>query len=87
MEHVIYKTVGDIQLKLHLFRPKIGVRSAIVFFFGGGWAGGNPEQFYPHCRHFSERGMVAAAAEYRVRDRHGTTPFECGIKPPVSLSR
>jgi acetyl esterase/lipase len=48
-----------------------------VFFFGGGWTGGNPRQFFPHCRHLASQGMVAVSAEYRVRSRHGTTPFEC----------
>ena len=50
---------------------------AMVFFFGGGWVGGSPKQFFPHCRYFAARGMVAMAAEYRVKSKHGTTPFEC----------
>ena len=49
----------------------------IVFFFGGGWISGTPEQFFPHCRYLSERGMVAASAEYRIRDSHGTDPAAC----------
>jgi len=80
MEQITYKSIGPVELKLHLFRPAApssGLRSAIVFFFGGGWATGSPGTFYQHCRHLAERGMLAAAAEYRVRDRHGTTAFEC----------
>ena len=79
MEQITYKSVGATDLKLHLFRPVslVGLRAAIVFFFGGGWTAGTPATFYPHCRYLAERGMLAAAAEYRVRDRHGTTPFEC----------
>lgn len=81
MEQITYKSVGTVELKLHLFRaaaPAAGLlRSAIVFFFGGGWTTGSPGTFYPHCRHLAERGMLAAAAEYRVRDRHGTTASEC----------
>jgi len=80
MDRVIYKQVGKIELKLDLFRPAhqtTGLRSAIVFFYGGGWAKGRLETFHPHCRYFADRGMLAAAAEYRVRDQHGTTPFEC----------
>jgi acetyl esterase len=49
----------------------------IVFFFGGGWIGGTPTQFFPHCQYLASRGMVAMSAEYRVQSRHGTTPFEC----------
>ena len=79
-EEMIYKSIGDIQLKLHLFSPSgrgTGSRlPAIVFFFGGGWTGGTPEQFFPHCEYFTSRGLVALSAEYRVQSRHGTTPFE-----------
>ena len=77
----VYKTVGEARLRLHIFSPtdlrQGDRRAAIVFFFGGGWVGGNPRQFFPHCQYFSSRGMVAISAEYRVRSRHGTTPFEC----------
>ena len=74
-----YKTVGDVQLKLHVFDPANNEknRPAIVFFFGGGWNGGSPSQFYPHCRHLAEQGMVAISAEYRVKSRNNTTPFQC----------
>jgi len=76
-----YKKVGDVALKLHVFEPKghkpTDKRAAIVFFFGGGWNGGSPTQFYPHCAHLAEKGVFAAAAEYRVKTRNGTTPFEC----------
>ncbi len=77
----VYKTVGDTQLKLHIFNPKdlksSDQRPAIVFFFGGGWNGGSPSQFYPHCAHLASRGMVAMAADYRVKSRNGTSPREC----------
>lgn len=74
----LYKTVGDVELRLHLFRPQ-GVASAvpgIVFFFGGGWRQGSPLQFLPHAQHLAERGMLVALADYRVLSRHGTTPVE-----------
>jgi acetyl esterase len=76
-----YKQVGDTKLFLHVFEPKGktagGKRPAIVFFFGGGWNGGTPKQFEPHCRHLAARGMVAITAEYRVKSRNKTTPFKC----------
>ncbi|MEZ5327631.1 MAG: alpha/beta hydrolase fold domain-containing protein [Verrucomicrobiales bacterium] len=52
-------------------------RAAIVFFFGGGWVSGTPEQFYPQCRHLADLGMVAISAEYRTRNSHGVTPEKC----------
>ncbi len=80
-EAVVYKTAEQGELRLHVFKPAgwraSDKRAAIVFFFGGGWVGGNPGQFAPHCRHLAARGMVAVSAEYRVEGRHGTTPFEC----------
>ena len=77
----VYKTVGNVELKLHVFYPpdhKPGEkRPCIVFFFGGGWIGGTPKQFYPHCKHLASQGMVACSAEYRVSSKHKTTPKEC----------
>ena len=83
---VVYKiaadsTGADVELKLHIFYPDghtpADNRPAIVFFFGGGWNGGTPSQFYPHCEYLASRGMVAISAEYRVRTRNGTSPREC----------
>lgn len=75
---IVYKTTPQGELRLHVFQCGPGThRPAIVFFFGGGWVSGNPQQFFPHCRHLAAQGMVAVSAEYRVRSRHGTTPFEC----------
>ncbi len=80
-KEVLYKAVGETELKLHVFTPEghraSDKRPAIVFFFGGGWNGGSPSQFYPHCDYLASRGMVAAAAEYRVKSRNKTTPREC----------
>ena len=78
---VMYKAVEGDDLELHVFSPggrKPGDRRpAIVFFFGGGWVGGTPAQFYPHSRYFALRGMVAISAQYRTRNSHGTGPFAC----------
>lgn len=78
---ITYKTVGATRLELHIFEPKghkpSDKRPAVVFFFGGGWVGGTPTQFFPQCAYLASRGMVAASAEYRVKNTHGVTPFEC----------
>lgn len=49
----------------------------MVFFFGGGWTNGSPNQFYAHCKYLASRGMVAMSADYRVKSRQDVTPFEC----------
>jgi acetyl esterase len=82
VEHMVYKEASRSKLVLNVFYPeghdaKKDKRPAIVFFFGGGWSGGNPAQFAPHCEYLASRGMVAMSADYRVRSRQGTPPFEC----------
>ena len=83
---VVYKVAKNkngktVELKLHIFNPAghkaSDKRPAIVFFFGGGWNGGTPSQFYRHSKYLASRGMVAMSAEYRVKSRNGTTPAEC----------
>ncbi|MGB0768105.1 MAG: alpha/beta hydrolase [Phycisphaeraceae bacterium] len=85
-EKRVYKTTVDsdgepVELHLHVFKPEGWTaddeRPAIVFFFGGGWVSGTPMQFYPHCRDLAGRGLVAFSAEYRVKNRHGTSPLAC----------
>lgn len=69
------------QLKLHAFSPEghqvTTQAPAIVFFFGGGWNGGRPKQFYEQARFFADHGFVAISAEYRVKSRNDATPFDC----------
>ncbi len=86
----VYRSVGDVELRIYLCNPKghsaEDNRPAIVFFFGGGWRTGSPQQFLPHCRYLADRGMVAAAADYRVASRHGVTADEC-VKDAKSAVR
>jgi acetyl esterase len=73
-----YKTVGDVKLDLWIFRPeKREPAPAIVFFFGGGWQSGTPQQFEDQCRQLAKRGMVAITADYRVASRHQVKPVQC----------
>ena len=85
-----YKAIGETELSLHIFHPpghKEGASyPAIVFFFGGGWVSGSPEQFYPQSRHLASRGMLAICADYRTENRHGTTPAE-SVKDGKSAMR
>jgi len=78
-EKVVYKTIGEVKLHLHIFRSakKKSSSPAIVFFFGGGWNHGTPGQFEQQCRYLASRGMVAMTAEYRIRNMHGTRAKAC----------
>ena len=74
-----YRKVDSTELKLWIFGesdPK-SPKPAIVFFFGGGWSGGTPEQFESQARYFAKRGMIAITADYRVKSRHGVQVVEC----------
>lgn len=70
MQQINYKTVGETKLTLYVFRSSDTAtnRPAIVFFHGGGWCGGSPQQFFPQCEHLAARGMVAISAQYRLGD-------------------
>jgi acetyl esterase len=76
-----YKTVGQTNLQLYIFSPKdqsaTNRRPAIVFFFGGGWTSGSPQQFEKQCQYLASRGMVAITADYRVASRHHAKPAQC----------
>jgi acetyl esterase/lipase len=87
---VVYKEIDGVQLKLQVFEPEgfqsLEKRPAIVFFFGGGWNSGSPNQFYQQARAFADLGLVAFSADYRVKSRNKTTPFEC-VKDAKSAVR
>ncbi|MGF1581957.1 MAG: alpha/beta hydrolase [Gemmataceae bacterium] len=78
---VIYTKTPQAKLKMVITFPpdwKTGdKRSAVVFFFGGGWRAGNVKQFAFQAKYLAERGMVTALADYRVKSRHKTSPDKC----------
>ena len=67
---VIYKSIDGRDLKILIEKPADwkanDKRPAIVFFFGGGWVGGNPSQFQKQSTYLATRGMVGLRVEYRV---------------------
>ena len=69
-ETLIYKQAGDRKLKLLVDKPEGWSADArlpaVVFFFGGGWVGGTPEQFRRHSEYLATRGMVGIRVEYRT---------------------
>lgn len=77
-KEVVYRTLEDgHSLSLHVFLPpdqgQSALRPAVVFFFGGGWTGGNPKQFYQQAAWLAQRGYVGISAAYRVQQG----PFVC----------
>lgn len=78
-EMVRYKQIDTTVLFMEIYHPdNIDTNykyPAMVFFFGGGWNTGSIKQFVAHARYFSHRGIVCILVDYRVKNRHGTTPF------------
>ena len=77
-EEMVYKTIDAIDLALFIYHPEAQEKPgpAIIFFHGGGWNGGSPNQFREHAKYFSSRGLACILAEYRLKEIHGASPFE-----------
>jgi acetyl esterase/lipase len=77
----IFKQTPQGDLRLHFYFPDLWTphdkRPAMVFWFGGGFVGGTPAQFYSKAEYFASRGLVCACAEYRVKNVHGTGIDKC----------
>jgi len=77
----IYKHTAQGELEMFIHLPNewtsTDKRPAIVFFFGGAFRTGTIKEFIRHADYLASRGMVAARADYRVKDRHGTMPDKC----------
>ncbi|MES2692349.1 MAG: alpha/beta hydrolase [Verrucomicrobiota bacterium] len=88
-EKRIYKEIGDTKLEIWIYKPAdwkaTDSRSAIVFYHGGGWRGGNPNAFSRQSAKLAERGMVAFSVQYRLTPS-GITIAEC-VKDAKSAFR
>ena len=75
-----YKNVDGYKLDLHIFLPDTSYqktkRPAIVYFSGGSWTKGTPEWDFSNCANYAKKGWVGVSVEYRLADRHETTPLE-----------
>lgn len=75
-KEISYRSTPQGELKLHVFLPPdwkaSDKRPGIVFFFGGGFTNGTPQQFFTKAEYLASRGMVAISAEYRIRSKHQT---------------
>jgi acetyl esterase/lipase len=81
-EVIPYKQVGDVELNLHVFRPKGSDKAdplpAYVLIHGGGWRSNNAKHFYPYANSLVEHGYVGISVEYRlVNAKQKTTVFDC----------
>lgn len=75
----IYKQVDSLHLNVHIFYDSATVdkkpKPAIAFFHGGGWAFGNPSEFFGACRRYASMGFVTFSFQYRLSiEKNGKTP-------------
>ncbi|MCF3650602.1 alpha/beta hydrolase [Synoicihabitans lomoniglobus] len=71
------RKVDYLDLRLSIVRPPPAeteaggaiARPAVLFFHGGGFQSGSPEQFFLQAKYFAARGAVAFCVEYRLKDR------------------
>lgn len=89
-KEAIYKVVNNDSLMLRAYFPdnfkKKKKYPTIVFFFGGGWNGGTITQFEDQSKYFASRGMVTVVVDYRVKNKHNSSPFEA-VKDAKSAMR
>jgi acetyl esterase/lipase len=68
-DKLIYKEVGDRELTVDMFSPEDPTsvaRPTIAFFHGGGWAFGDPSEFYEACRRYARKGYTTFSFQYRL---------------------
>ena len=79
-ERFVYKQIDSIELFMEYYSPpkvdSADLRPAMIFFYGGAWKRANFYQFEQHAKYFSERGIACFLADYRVKDKHNSSPFE-----------
>jgi acetyl esterase/lipase len=79
-QKVIYKTVGELELYLNIYYPENSSKSdllpVMIFFHGGGWNGGSPNQFSKHSSYLASRGLIAMSVRYRLKRTDGASRKE-----------
>jgi acetyl esterase/lipase len=80
-ESSVFKKVGDVELRLHVVKPKdwkaSDKKACLVTFFGGGWSSGTPAKSITYAKWAAKYGMVGVAPDYRTRKRFDAKPEDC----------
>jgi len=80
-ESSVFKKVGDVELRLHVAKPKdwksSDKRACLVTFFGGGWTSGTPARSITYAKWAAKNGLVGVAPDYRTRNRFNAQPEDC----------
>jgi acetyl esterase/lipase len=80
-ESSVFNKVGDVELRLHVVKPKdwkaSDRRPCLVTFFGGGWTSGTPVKSITYAKWAAKYGLVGVAPDYRTRKRFDAKPEDC----------
>jgi acetyl esterase len=89
-----YKDIEQGELKIYVHFPEgwseRDRRPTIVFFHGAGWRvvfTGSVEQFTKAAEYFASRGMIAARAEYRLKEWGNPSTFVDSVEDAKSAVR
>ncbi len=84
----VYKIIDTFKLKIDIFYTDRSFKrennTAIVFFHGGGWAFGTPDEFFTTCERYAKMGIVTFSVDYRLSIENGITPHK-NISPIESV--
>lgn len=73
----VYTTRGQRPLRLHWFAPQQRRAPAVIFFHGGSWRKGSPEQFAMQCQVLAQHGVGTATVEYRLLGAGAESVWDC----------
>ena len=73
-----YKNVDGKELNMFMFYNEAdhhNAHTAIAFFHGGGWAFGDPSEFFEACKRYARMGYVTFSVDYRLcKNADGSYP-------------
>ena len=91
----VYKTIDTLKLKVDIFYTNQSFKrennTAIVFFHGGGWAYGSPDEFFTTCERYARLGIIAFSVAYRLSNvedispHKSVTPIECVMDAKTAM--
>ena len=89
IDTIDYKKIDTTTLIMKVIYPPSMDKSkrypGMIFFFGGGFVQGTIKHFERQAIYFAGRGLVSFLVDYRVKNRHGTSIFECMMDAKSSL--
>lgn len=78
-ENVVYRTLGNRELKVDIYYPKSNLSErfpAVLLIHGGGWVSGSKENQRPMAQRLAQEGFVAITIEYRLSQE---APYPAGV--------